>query len=135
MSTRLMKQMRQIALLIVAFCFLGAPIKADLPVKKVLTLEAAKKIAAAAEAEAKKRRATVVIVVVDDGGHLCCSSVWMIRRSPALKLESAKHGQQRFSVGRAKYLKIRYARVASQRSPCLVRRHCKAAFRLFWTAK
>src|SRR5215471_10952502 len=70
MSTRLMKQMRQIALLIVAFCFLGAPIKAALPVKKVLTLEAAKKIAAAAEAEAKKRRATVVIVVVDDGGHL-----------------------------------------------------------------
>jgi glc operon protein GlcG len=36
--------------------------------KKVLTLEAAKKIAAAAEAEARKRNATVVIVVVDDGG-------------------------------------------------------------------
>lgn len=44
--------------------------KADLPVKKVLTLEAAKKIAAASEAEAKKRGSTVVIVVVDDGGHL-----------------------------------------------------------------
>ena len=44
--------------------------KPELPVKKVLTLEAAKKIAAAAEAEAKKRGATVVIVVVDDGGHL-----------------------------------------------------------------
>src|SRR5438132_14199647 len=44
--------------------------QADLPVKKVLTLEAAKKIAAAAEAEAKKRGATVVIVVVDDGGHV-----------------------------------------------------------------
>ena len=43
---------------------------AQLPVKNVLTLEAAKKIAAAAEAEAKKRGATVVIVVVDDGGHL-----------------------------------------------------------------
>jgi glc operon protein GlcG len=37
--------------------------------KKVLTLEAADKIAAAAEAEAKKRNATVVIVVVDDGGY------------------------------------------------------------------
>jgi glc operon protein GlcG len=37
--------------------------------KKVLTLEAADRIAAAAEAEAKKRNATVVIVVVDDGGY------------------------------------------------------------------
>jgi glc operon protein GlcG len=37
--------------------------------KKVLTLEAAEKVAAAAEAEAKKRNARVVIVVVDDGGY------------------------------------------------------------------
>ena len=37
--------------------------------KKVLTLEAADKVAAAAEIEAKKRNATVVIVVVDDGGY------------------------------------------------------------------
>src|SRR5881398_2835656 len=44
--------------------------QADLPVKKVLTLEAAKKIAAAAETEARRRGSTVVIVVVDDGGHL-----------------------------------------------------------------
>src|SRR5881392_3819654 len=44
--------------------------QADLPVKKVLTLEAAKKIAAASEAEAKRRGSTVVIVVVDEGGHL-----------------------------------------------------------------
>lgn len=42
----------------------------DLPTKKVLTLDVAKKIAEAAEAEAKKRGSTVVIVVVDDGGHL-----------------------------------------------------------------
>src|ERR1700745_1125689 len=49
---------------------LGITGKAELPVKKVLTLEVAKKIAAAAEAEAKKRGATVVIVVVDDGGDL-----------------------------------------------------------------
>jgi glc operon protein GlcG len=42
----------------------------DLPVKKVLTLKAAKAIAAAAEAEANKRGSTVVIAVVDDGGHL-----------------------------------------------------------------
>src|ERR1044071_7610584 len=47
-----------------------AGLRAELPVKKVLTLDAAKKIAAAAEAEALKRGSTVVICVVDDGGHL-----------------------------------------------------------------
>ena len=41
---------------------------AQLGDKKVLTLEAAEKVAAAAEAEAKRRNATVVIAVVDDGG-------------------------------------------------------------------
>lgn len=45
-------------------------VSGDLPVKKVLTLKAAKAIAAAAEAEANKRHSTVVIAVVDDGGHL-----------------------------------------------------------------
>ena len=44
-------------------------LQAQLLDKKVLTLEAAEKVAAAAEAEAKKRNATVVIVVVDDGGY------------------------------------------------------------------
>jgi len=42
---------------------------AQLLEKKVLTLEAADKVAAAAEIEAKRRNATVVIVVVDDGGY------------------------------------------------------------------
>jgi glc operon protein GlcG len=68
---RLIGQMRRIVLLPLALSLsLGIAAKAQLPVKKVLTLEAAKKIATAAEAEAKKRGATVVIVVVDDGGHL-----------------------------------------------------------------
>src|ERR671925_387072 len=44
-------------------------LQAQLLGKKVLTLEAAEKVAAAAEAETKKRNATVVIVVVDDGGY------------------------------------------------------------------
>jgi glc operon protein GlcG len=44
-------------------------LQAQLVDKKILTLEAAEKVAAAAEAEAKKRNATVVIVVVDDGGY------------------------------------------------------------------
>ena len=43
---------------------------ADLPTKKVLTLEAATKVAVAAQAEAAKRGSTVVIAVVDDGGYL-----------------------------------------------------------------
>src|ERR687888_1032353 len=70
MPIRLMGQMRRIVPLIIAFCLFGVLVRADVPVKRVLTLDAAKKIAAAAEAEAKKRGATVVIVVVDDGGHL-----------------------------------------------------------------
>lgn len=45
------------------------PARAELPVKRVLTLAAAKRLVAAAEAEAGKRKATVVIVVVDDGGY------------------------------------------------------------------
>lgn len=46
-----------------------ASVHAELPDKKVLTLDVAKRVAAAAESEAKKRNATVVIVVVDDGGY------------------------------------------------------------------
>ncbi|MCI0528452.1 MAG: heme-binding protein [Nitrospira sp.] len=49
---------------------MATTIRAELPVKKVLTLGVAKKIVAAAEAEAIKRSATVVIAVVDDGGHV-----------------------------------------------------------------
>src|SRR5690349_14772006 len=47
-----------------------APLRAELPSRKVLTLDVAKSIAAAAEAEAVKRGATVVIVVTDEGGHV-----------------------------------------------------------------
>src|ERR1051325_1891580 len=63
--------MRHITFLIAALLFLLSNVaKPELPVKKVLTLDAAKKIAGVAEAEAKKRGATVVIVIVDDGGHV-----------------------------------------------------------------
>jgi glc operon protein GlcG len=57
-------------LLVFVLMMIGVAARAELPTKKLLTLEVAKKIAAAAEAEAKKRGATVVIVVVDDGGHI-----------------------------------------------------------------
>lgn len=43
---------------------------AELTVKKVLTLEAAKQMAAAAEAEARKNNWNVVIAIVDDGANL-----------------------------------------------------------------
>jgi glc operon protein GlcG len=59
------KLLLSLALLVAA----SGVVQADLPSKKVLTLEVAKQIAAAAEAEAKKRGSTVVIVVVDDGGY------------------------------------------------------------------
>jgi glc operon protein GlcG len=42
---------------------------AQLPTKRVLTPDVAKKIAGAAEVEALRRGSTVVIVVVDDGGY------------------------------------------------------------------
>src|SRR5712671_2143514 len=45
-------------------------VRAELPLKRVITLSVAKKIAAAAEAEANRRHLTAVIVVVDDGGYL-----------------------------------------------------------------
>src|SRR5712692_10612849 len=62
--------MRAVWSLFVAVTLAAGASQADLPVKKVLTLNAAKQIAATAEAEAVKRGATVVIAVVDDGGHL-----------------------------------------------------------------
>src|SRR5207244_5139065 len=63
--------MKTINSLVTALLLLVSPnvLQAQLLEKKVLTLEAAEKVAAAAEAEAKKRNATVVIVVVDDGGY------------------------------------------------------------------
>lgn len=61
-----MKTMQKLTM---ALLLAATSLHAQLPVKKVLTLSVAKKIAEAAEAEAKKRGSTVVIVVVDDGGY------------------------------------------------------------------
>ena len=60
-----MKHIGMAAVLLAA----AASVQAELPDKKVLTLDVAKRIAAAAESEAARRSATVVIVVVDDGGY------------------------------------------------------------------
>jgi len=63
--------MKRIETFIILALLLLAPgiLHAQLLDKKVLTLEAAEKVAAAAAAEAKRRKATVVIVVVDEGGY------------------------------------------------------------------
>jgi glc operon protein GlcG len=63
----------KLARFVVLLCFavgVHVPLHAELPTRKVLTLDVARAVAAAAEAEAFKRRATVVIVVVDEGGHV-----------------------------------------------------------------
>jgi len=65
----LVKRMLSLVALSV-FAALSMNANAQLADKKVLTLEAAKKIAAAAEGEARKNNWNVVIAVVDDGGHL-----------------------------------------------------------------
>jgi glc operon protein GlcG len=65
-----MKFIMSLSLILLITMTAAAAIRAELPVKRVLTLNAAKKITEAAEAEAIKRGATVVIAVVDDGGHL-----------------------------------------------------------------
>jgi glc operon protein GlcG len=62
---------RMLSLIALAlFAALSMNANAQLADKKVLTLEAARKIAAAAEGEARKNNWNVVIAVVDDGGHL-----------------------------------------------------------------
>lgn len=60
--------------LLIASLFMSAlsmtAAQAQLPTKRVLTLEAAKRVVAAAEAEAKRNNWAVAIAVVDDGGQL-----------------------------------------------------------------
>jgi glc operon protein GlcG len=65
-----MKWIKNSLLLFLLSSLTGNVPAAELPTKKILTLDAAKQVAAAAEAEAKRRGSTVVIVVVDDGGHV-----------------------------------------------------------------
>jgi glc operon protein GlcG len=65
-----MKWIKNSLLLFLLSSLTGNVPAAELPTKKILTLDAAKQVAAAAEAEAKRHGSTVVIVVVDDGGHV-----------------------------------------------------------------
>lgn len=61
---------RKVVALTLAFSALAGLSQAQVVTKKVLTLNAARKIAAAAEAEAQRKNARVVIAIVDDGGNL-----------------------------------------------------------------
>lgn len=58
------------ALGVILACAIATSAPAQTLDKKVLSLEAAMKIAAAAEAAARSRGVGVVVAVVDDGGHL-----------------------------------------------------------------
>ena len=59
--------MLELAIVLIA-ALLGPP--QQLPTRKTLTLDAARRIAAAAEAEAKRNNWAVSIAVLDDAGHL-----------------------------------------------------------------
>jgi glc operon protein GlcG len=61
---------RYLGLAMLLSLWMAPAVSAQTATKKVLTLEAAKKIAAAAEAEARKNNWNVAIAVVDDGGNL-----------------------------------------------------------------
>jgi len=58
------------SLAVVLSLFAVLSLGAQTATKRVLTLEAAKKIAAAAEAEARKNQWNVAVAIVDEGGNL-----------------------------------------------------------------
>ncbi len=118
-----------------SFLLFAIPIRADLPTKKVLTLDVAKKIAAASEAEAKRRGSTVVIVVVDDGGHLLLLERLDDTQVASVKSASEKRGPRLFSGGQAKSLRIRCVTGGSRRWRCPVPLRCKAVFQSSLKAK
>ncbi len=62
--------MRSILAVLVASTALASAAALQLPTKRVLTLDAARRVAAAAEAEARRNNWNVSIAVVDDAGHL-----------------------------------------------------------------
>ena len=64
-----MRKLQMILTMLLLLVIVPGALQAQLPTKRVLTLNLTKKIAAAAEAEALRRGATVVIAVVDDGGY------------------------------------------------------------------
>jgi glc operon protein GlcG len=67
----MLRSLRFPALFFVTLVALSAHMTAQqLPTKRTLTLDAAKRMAAAADAEARKNGWNVVVAVVDDGGQL-----------------------------------------------------------------
>ena len=65
--------MRLIAIVLAAVCLAAAGTRAtmqQLPTRKILTLDVARRVAAAAEAEARRNNWAVSIAVLDEAGHM-----------------------------------------------------------------
>jgi glc operon protein GlcG len=76
--------------------------KAEVPSKKVLTLEMAKRAAAASETEANRRGSTVVIVVVDDGTQVASVEVGIGKaRTAAIFRRPSGDFEEQIKNGRA----------------------------------
>ena len=65
----MVRRMLTLGVVLLAMGVTGAA-QGQLPTKRVLTLEAARRVAAAAEAEARKNNWAVAVAVLDDSGHL-----------------------------------------------------------------
>lgn len=65
----MVRRLMTFGLVLIATGVTGAA-QGQLPTKRVLTLEAARRVAAAAEAEARKNNWAVTVAVLDDSGHL-----------------------------------------------------------------
>ena len=100
---------------------------AQLIEKKVLSLEAAEKVAAAAALEAKKRNATVVIVVVDDGGYPLVLKRLDDTQVASVEVGIGKARTAAISGGRAEISRSKSKTAGSPRWFCLAQRLCRAA--------
>lgn len=92
MITTAYKNMKKFSLLLALTALLSCSAHAQLADKKVLTLDAAKKMTAAAEAEARKNGWTMAIAVVDDAGHLIHFN----------RIDGTQTGSIEIAIGKAK---------------------------------
>ena len=123
-----MRFRRFVALLFGAIA-LQVPLHAELPTKRVLTLDVAKTIAAAAKAEALKRGAKVVIVVTDEGGHMLYLERLNDTQVASVDVGIGKARTAAIFRRPSKVFEDQIARAMSQRSRCQERHRFKAACR------
>src|SRR5271166_4371691 len=123
-----MKSLR--AVLYSAFLVIAPAVRAELPVKKVITLNVAKKIASAAEAEAKRRHLTAVIVIVDDGGHPLLLHRLDNTQVASVEVASGKRGRRPSFGGQARTSRIRSKKVEWRPWRCPEQLHYRVEFLL-----